>query len=480
MKSLRCFPKVFRVFCLLAAAAVCLSGCSQDTSGTSSQGSSGEISEESSHSSQSAGSGSQSSGQESNASESSIRNISIPAVNSLVRYTGTAEDFMSGDKYTQWSNQWQSAVEASSAIRTGQYSFYKTVLPKLLTTGENQVVSPFNVYMALCLLARTTSGQTQQQILDVLGVDSTESLSETVDTLWKANSADTPVFKELLGNSVWLTNTLSYSQDTLNSLSEEYHASITSGEMGSTEMNQQVREWMNEATNNLLKDKISSVKLEPETVAALISTIYYSAVWEEPFSEYNTYDGTFHASSGDQTVSMMPMTTTLKAYVGNGFTAVLVPLASSGNMIFFLPAEGTSPEQLLAQSDVMDLMTQGETYAELSDYEVGLVVPKFEVKADAELSDTLKSLGITDVFDPSAADFSPLTSADNLYLSKVNHAALVKVDENGVEGTAYTMMTVEATAVYEDQEHLDFVLDRPFLFSVTGSDGTVLFAGTVS
>ena len=55
---------------------------------------------------------------------------------------------------------------------------------------------------------------------------------------------------------------------------------------------------------------------------------------------------------------------------------------------------------------------------------------------------------------------------------------MVEIDENGVTGAAYTMLAVTEGAALPD-ETLDFVLDRPFLFIVTGADGSVLFSGIV-
>lgn len=82
-------------------------------------------------------------------------------------------------------------------------------------------------------------------------------------------------------------------------------------------------------------------------------------------------------------------------------------------------------------------------------------------------------------FDYNLADFTPLTmDRDDLYLSKAQHAAMVEIDEHGVTGAAYTELAVSMGAAKPDDE-IDFVLDRPFMFIVTGRDGTILFSGIV-
>ena len=99
--------------------------------------------------------------------------------------------------------------------------------------------------------------------------------------------------------------------------------------------------------------------------------------------------------------------------------------------------------------------------------------------SDLDLTGSLRALGITDVFDPDEADFSPLTdSAQGIFLSQSRHAARVAVDEEGVTAAAYTVMMM-AGAAMPPEEEVDFVLDRPFVFAVTGADGLPLFVGIV-
>ena len=58
------------------------------------------------------------------------------------------------------------------------------------------------------------------------------------------------------------------------------------------------------------------------------------------------------------------------------------------------------------------------------------------------------------------------------------HSALLEVDEEGVTGAACTAIGV-AEAAREPEEEIEFALDRPFLFLVTGKDGSLLFSGAV-
>ena len=95
--------------------------------------------------------------------------------------------------------------------------------------------------------------------------------------------------------------------------------------------------------------------------------------------------------------------------------------------------------------------------------------------------DTLAQLGMTDVLDGIKSDFTPLTAAnDSLALTQAKHAARVKIDEDGCEAAAYTILSVCETAAMPPEEIVEFKLDEPFLFAITGAVGLPLFAGIVN
>ena len=90
-------------------------------------------------------------------------------------------------------------------------------------------------------------------------------------------------------------------------------------------------------------------------------------------------------------------------------------------------------------------------------------------------------LGVTDVFDPDVSDFTPMTTDTDvpIYVSEATHAARVKIDEEGVEAAAFTVLDAPTSMAPSDEE-IYFTLDRPFLFAISSQDGLPLFAGVVN
>ncbi len=126
--------------------------------------------------------------------------------------------------------------------------------------------------------------------------------------------------------------------------------------------------------------------------------------------------------------------------------------------------------------------TENGSWSQTQQAEVDLSLPKFDVSSDLDLLDALAQLGMTDVQTPGAADFTPLTTANQLplALTEAKHAARVKIDEDGCEAAAYTILSVCETAAMPPEEIVEFTLDEPFLFAITGADGLPLFAGIVN
>lgn len=346
--------------------------------------------------------------------------------------------------------------------------------------GGNFVYSPLNVYMALSMLAECTDGDSRAQILSLLRENRLEDVRAQAKMLWNANYCADGAVTSVLASSVWLDDGVNYVQKTLDTLAQSYYASSFSGEMGSDSYNKALQSWLNEQTGGLLKDQASGLEFTPETVMALATTIYYRAKWSQEFSKSQTSEDTFHADSGDITCDFLHRSDTGTYYWGEKFGAVNLPLRESGCMKLLLPDEGVTPEALLQDEEAMNFLLGGGEWENSKFLIVNLSVPKFDVSSDLNLNKSLQALGVTDVFDSDAADFSPMIeNADGVFLSSAKHAARVAIDEEGVTAAAYTVM-MEAGAAEPPDEKIDFTLDRPFVFAITSQDGLPLFIGVVN
>ncbi len=383
--------------------------------------------------------------------------------------------------WANWSKQ-RERIGQSEAYRDGLYPYYGATMKEFLVSDEkvNRTYSPLNLYMALSMLAEMTKGNSRAQILELLGVPDIAAVRERASALWIANYSDDGMVSSILANSLWLRQGDEFNPGTMQTLADTYHASSFCGEMGSEEFTQAFRAWMNAQTGGLLEEQVEGLSLEPEMVLALVSTIYYRAQWQDIFLEENTREDIFHKADGDITCDFMHQEKYGVCYQGENFSAIRLSLEHSGDMWLFLPDETADVNDVAAGDDLLKLLRSGGDWENRVSATINLAMPKFDVVSEINLIDGLKAMGVTDVFDEYAADFGSLKEdADGLYVSEAKHAARVSVDEKGCTAAAYTMMAINESGYFEPPEEIDFVLDRPFLFALTGADGTLLFTGVV-
>ena len=144
-----------------------------------------------------------------------------------------------------------------------------------------------------------------------------------------------------------------------------------------------------------------------------------------------------------------------------------------------LPAEGVSVDELLAGLDgaaLKELLTPVEGAAA----DIGL--PRFTASYEAELSDTLRALGMTDAFEAGRADFSRMGASGQgpLYVGSVLHKTFIDVNEEGTRAAATTTVSMDgAAAPSEPIERHEVILDRPFVYLIVDLRTDMpLFIGT--
>ena len=148
-------------------------------------------------------------------------------------------------------------------------------------------------------------------------------------------------------------------------------------------------------------------------------------------------------------------------------------------MWLILPDEGYTPEDILQSDEYLRLTMDPGSWSNRRTYEIHLSLPKFDVVQQQDLIQGMQKLGITDIFNDRISDFSPLTSTDGLFVSMINHATRVTIDEDGCTAAAFTVIAGEANGTPDEYEKLEFNLNRPFLFVVSSRDNLPLFAGIV-
>lgn len=389
-----------------------------------------------------------------------------------------------GDAYDVWGESVQAQRDQAKGHTDGMTDYYAKTMAQFLAgeAGENRVYSPLNVYMALAMLAETAEGNSRKQVLNLLGVSDLTALREKCNGLWNGVYLNDGAVTSVLANSLWLAegDRWVYDENAVNTLAEHYYASVFEGKMGSAAYDAALQDWINEQTDNLLTEQAGDLGFDPNTVLALASTICFKARWYDEFSPQHNTEGVFKTANGDVNVTYMNQNGMGCGYFGEQFTAVSLGLDDGAyDMYFFLPDEGVSVNDLLTDKQMLQVLQEGTDSELFHHLMVEMSIPKFDVVSDKDFVDGLQTLGVTDVFDMTKSDFGGILTeqTDPVWVSNVKHAARVAIDEEGVTAAAYTVVMMDGMGGPE--ETLDFVVDRPFMFAITGPENTILFTGVV-
>lgn len=340
----------------------------------------------------------------------------------------------------------------------------------------NTVFSPINVYIALSMLAEISDTEGRNEIFSLLDVGSIDELRERCKIMWNAHYYNDGVTTSILSNSLWLDDSKKYDQIMLNNLTENYFASVFAGEMGSDKMNNTIRQWIYEKTEGKLDMYGQNIKTEPETIMALVSTLYFKAGWELAFSEENTKEGYFYNGSSKMICDFMNSERKVVYFWGDKFSAVELPLRNGCSMNIFLPDEDIDVNALISDTQFLSAALMPINYRNKGNYNVNITLPKFDASSETDMIDGLKKLGVTQVFD----HLNPEYDLFNAYVDEVKHAARVSIDEEGCEGAAYTdIVAPEYGLPANPDQVVQFNVNRPFLFVITSAVGAPLFTGVV-
>ena len=205
-----------------------------------------------------------------------------------------AEDFYDSEgiwddeAFFQMQDAWledQALQDRPFGFAEGLDSFFVNSAQQFLTDldGENRVYSPLNLYLAMGMLAEISEGDTREQILQVLGSDTIETLRQQASDLWNASYNDDGFYTSVLASSLWLNEDFPVNETTMQTLADSYYASSFSGPMGSRKFDKALQNWMNEHTNHLLEEDISDLEFTPTTLLSIATTIAYESSWSNEF-----------------------------------------------------------------------------------------------------------------------------------------------------------------------------------------------------
>ena len=353
-------------------------------------------------------------------------------------------------------------------------------------SGENLFFSPFSISSALAITYEGARGDTATEIQDVFHfpTDSPTMREEYSGIIAGINSGDS-AYSLRTANALWAEKTYPFLQEYITIADHTYHARTTNLDFITRpdESRLTINQWVEEQTEEKIKDLLPSGSINPLTRLVITNAIYFKGTWVKQFDEKKTTVEDFRTGTA-MTVPVPMMQRTDKnatfGYTETGNLQVLqMPYESDSgkqlSMLVLLPKDGN----LASLEQSLDASTLSELQQNLSIKQVIVYFPKFTMETKYSLPRTLSAMGMPAAFTGSA-DFSGMDGTRSLYIADVIHQAFVEVNEEGTEAAAATAVIIMKSSAPVEEPVPVFRADHPFIFIIKDDEtGLILFMGRV-
>jgi serpin B len=330
--------------------------------------------------------------------------------------------------------------------------------------GSNACWSPFSVASALGLALQAAAGKTRAELVDLLGEGNADLLRSGVVT-------EDAVFA--VANTLWAWDELPVNPDFVAELARWPGGAVRSAPFA--EDPDGARKLINadvaETTRDLIPELLPPGSIRPDTVATIVNALYLKTAWYDEFPAADTQPRPFHAPRGTVDVPTMRREAKLRYAARDGWQAVAVTARGGVEAVVLLPDGDLTNLSPQALGGLLD----GLEYTRIE-----LFLPKLDVTATSPLKGALGLLGVRSLF-TREADLSGLSPDPRLFVDEVLHEAVLRIDEQGLEGAAATAITFRMTSIELPVEPLTVRVDRPYLLLVRhASSGAVHFLAQVA
>src|ERR1035437_5091046 len=191
--------------------------------------------------------------------------------------------------------QVQSVVDGNTTFALNLYS-------QLATNSGNLFFSPYSISTCLAMLYAGASGNTEQQMSQVLGFGTNQQqFASLFGELQAELEADqqTNAIELNLANALWVQEGFPFLPSFLETATNQYQANIGQADFISeaSEVTDEINNWVAQETQNRIQNIVPPGYVNPDTVLVLANAIYFLGAWTTAFAETNTSTQPFYLSS---------------------------------------------------------------------------------------------------------------------------------------------------------------------------------------
>lgn len=371
----------------------------------------------------------------------------------------------------QNSSQEKTIVSNSKVTPTAAFALDLLKQEVAAKSGENVLVSPLSVSLALGMTANGARGTTLKGMTSVLGIESdlganNKGYASLLELLKRSGIGVTLD----IANGIFAKLGVTFKPQFKQANKRYFNAKLEDLDFDDPDTLDIINGFVYEGTNKKIDKMLKSIS--PDAVMFLVNCVYFKGEWTSKFDKSLTKDLPF-AGVGD-IPTMYRNDSMVYSSDWQTYQTVVLPFGESKAVreVIILPYPGKSIDDVLAALDA-DKILGFTKHDHGSDGELWL--PRIDIGYENSLKDSLINLGMEDAF--GGADFTGMSEDLDLKIGDVKHRTGFKLDEEGAEGFAATVVEVMTESV-----SMPFAMkvDRPFVkFTIDSETDAVLFAGVV-
>lgn len=365
--------------------------------------------------------------------------------------------------------------KSQAVVNEAAVNFSLDFMQQTLKDNGNIFLSPLSAQIALSMLTNGAEDETLAELLKTLGYEGldTEDMNSYNKVMIEAlKNIDNTTIVEV-ANSLWVNKMYSLKEEFVKVNQKNYDAELQTLNFADEKSAEIINGWCGKKTHNCINHIIDQPN--PNWHSLLINALYFKGIWKEKFNKKNTSKREFTNIDGTLSkVEMMANTESYSYYEDEDIEMAELPYGNGAfSMIVAMPREGKT------LNDGIDYLAHNwkRCLDEMWGREVDLWLPKFEMKYMRELKKDLMAMGINQIFLPGMAQLGKM-STDDLYVNFIDQFTYVKVDEEGTEAAAVTIVGSECTSIGPNPDPIIFHVNRPFIYLIKEvSTGAILFMG---
>jgi len=369
----------------------------------------------------------------------------------------------------------------SAAIDTFGFRLLRTLVKR--GGGENVIISPLSVSLALAIAYNGAAGDTKTAMAQTLAVPpgSDDDFNRANHDLIRIIEKADPSVQMEIANALWAQSGFTINPEFLKLSRDSYGAPVESldFEKEPQDAANTINAWVNKSTHGKIPTIIK--RGDPATRLMITDAVYFKGRWTTPFDKKATEMRAFHLRNGGSVKApMMVQRGNYPYFETDDFQAIRL---SYGNkrfaMYVFLTRKNAGLSDFLAS---LDQPHWTEWTAKLSNRKGRIILPRLESSWGMSLNNALKAMGMATAFAPDRAEFSRIHPVPpQLFIKDVEHKTYVKVDEEGTEAAAVTSIGIAAAAVMKAPPPFEMIVDHPYFCAIAEQQsGALLFAGVVT